>query len=302
MSLISENKKLQNKRMVSTKKRSAPFSSSVGLRRDTTDKFYTKKRVVNLCGEQIQKYVDINPSDDLIIEPSAGNGSFVHLIKKLSNNYVFLDIRPEDRNIIEIDYLREFDPTGIRGFRKIHVIGNPPFGRQASQAIKFIKKSCEFCDTVSFILPRSFKKNSMKKYFPLDFHLICEITLPKNSFRIEGKEYSVPCIFQIWERRDKNRRRNRKLSPVGFVFCKKTGKRWSPSSPDIAFRRISHNVGGVGAIFTNIKGRSENSHFFIKFTNRKSLGNNLRRIKNISFADCTSISKQELMKIYNKLL
>ena len=47
--------------------------------------------------------------------------------------------------------------------RKIHVIGNPPFGRQSSLAIKFIKKSCSFSDTISFILPKSFKKDSMKK-------------------------------------------------------------------------------------------------------------------------------------------
>ena len=35
------------------------------------------------------------------------------------------------------------------------------------KAIKFIKKSCEFCDSVSFILPKSFKKDSLKKTFPL---------------------------------------------------------------------------------------------------------------------------------------
>jgi hypothetical protein len=44
----------------------------------------------------------------------------------------------------------------------IHIIGNPPFGRQSSTAIKFIKKSCLFCNSLSFILPKSFKKDSLK--------------------------------------------------------------------------------------------------------------------------------------------
>ena len=39
-------------------------------------------------------------------------------------------------------------------FNKIHIIGNPPFGRQSSLAIKFIKKSVEYCDSISFILPK----------------------------------------------------------------------------------------------------------------------------------------------------
>lgn len=49
-----------------------------GLKRNTIDKFYTKPKVVELCFEKIQH---IFP-DDLIIEPSAGNGSFIEPIKK----------------------------------------------------------------------------------------------------------------------------------------------------------------------------------------------------------------------------
>ena len=56
----------------------------------------------------------------------------------------------------------------LKNYKNIHIIGNPPFGRQSSLAIKFIKKSCEFCDTLSFILPKSFKKESLKKHFPFD--------------------------------------------------------------------------------------------------------------------------------------
>ena len=109
------------------------------------------------------KYIDIDIDDnDIIIEPSAGNGSFIDEIKKTVNNYIFYDIEPENDEIIEQDYLL----VNSDDFKdcNIHVVGNPPFGRQSSLAIKFIKKSCEFCDTISFILPKSFKKDNLKNH------------------------------------------------------------------------------------------------------------------------------------------
>ena len=77
-------------------------------------------------------------------------------------NYRFYDLEPENDEIIKQDYLN-FDYTGIADeFNKTHIIGNPPFGRQSSLAIKFIKKSVTYCDSISFILPKSFKKESLK--------------------------------------------------------------------------------------------------------------------------------------------
>ena len=65
---------------------------------------------------------------------------------------------------------------------------------------KKCKKSCNFCNSISFILPKSFKKDSLKKSFPLNFHLIYEGDLPDKSFLVDGVEYDVPCVFQIWEK------------------------------------------------------------------------------------------------------
>lgn len=103
------------------------------------------------------------------------------------------------QNFLELD-LDKYKSYQSEG-RKIHCIGNPPFGRQASLARKFIKKSSLFCNTISFILPRSFKKESYQKAFPLDFHLIKQYDLTQDSFIIfeNGIEklHRVPCIFQI---------------------------------------------------------------------------------------------------------
>ena len=73
----------------------------------------------------------------------------------------------KNQEISKQDYLQIEEITHKKG--KIHILGNPPFGRQSSLAIKFIKKSSIFCDTISFILPKSFKKDSMKKIFSFIF-------------------------------------------------------------------------------------------------------------------------------------
>jgi predicted RNA methylase len=268
-----------------------------GLNRNTIDKYYTKDTIVDVCINFIKKYMELN-INDLIIEPSAGNGSFIKGIKSLTNNFIFFDIEPDNEEIIKQDYLL-FDYDSIKNnFNKIHIIGNPPFGRQSSLANKFIKKSCEFCDSISFILPKSYKKDSLKKIFPLNFHLIFEIDLPEKSFLVEGLEYNVPCIFQIWEKNINNRIVNEKLEPLNFIFVKKT------ENPDISFRRVGVNA---GLIDIKIDEKNIQSHYFIKFTNGKSINNNIMRLNSINYefnntVGPRSISKQELIVKFNPLL
>jgi predicted RNA methylase len=268
-----------------------------GLNRNTIDKYYTKDTVVESCLNFVKQTIQID-IDDLIIEPSAGNGAFISGIKSLSNNFIFYDLEPDNNEIIKQDYLL-YDYNTIKDkFSKIHVIGNPPFGRQSSMAIKFIKKSCEFCDTISFILPKSFKKDSLKKSFSLNFHLIFEIDLPDKSFLVDKIEYNVPCIFQIWEKKDVNRIVNEKLEPLNFMFVEKT------ENPNISFRRVGVNA---GTIDKNIDKKSIQSHYFIKFTNDKSITDNINKLSSINYdfnntVGPKSISKQELIFKFNPLL
>ena len=268
-----------------------------GLNRNIIDKYYTKDAVVDLCLNFVTKYVQIN-SDDLIIEPSAGNGSFIKGIKLLTSNFKFYDLKPENEEIIKQDYLL-YDYNNIKNiFGKIHIIGNPPFGRQSSLAIKFIKKSCEFCNSISFILPKSFKKDSLKKTFPLNFHLIFEIDLPEKSFLVDGIEHNVETIFQIWEKKDVLRTIIEKLEPLNFIFVKQT------ENPDISFRRVGVNA---GTIDIKIDEKSFQSHYFIKFTNGKSINDNITQLSKITYefnntVGPKSISKQELIVKFNSLL
>jgi predicted RNA methylase len=265
-----------------------------GLHRNTIDKYYTKDVVVDICINLIKEHIEIK-KEDLIIEPSAGNGSFIKAIKSLGCKTVFYDLEPENIEIVKQDYLLGNYNQYMSDASRIHVVGNPPFGRQSSLAIKFIKKSSEFANSISFILPKSFKKDSLKKTFPLQFHLIYEIDIPDRSFLVNGEEHSVPCIFQIWEKKIFYRNSILKLQPTYFTFVKKN------ENPDISVRRVGINA---GTIDINIDTKNIQTHYFIKFTNSLSIINNISILSNITYpfnntVGPRSISKQELIQKFN---
>ena len=273
------------------------LTQTKGLKRNIIDKYYTKQNVVNQCVELVKKYITIL-SNDLIIEPSAGNGSFIENIKTLSNNCKFYDLEPEHNEVYKQNFL-EFDYKELKQqYSNIHIIGNPPFGRQASLAIKFIKKCCLFSNSISFILPKSFKKNSMKKSFEKHYHLIYEIDLLENSFLVNDIVCDVPCVFQIWQYKEEIRNEIAKNKPINFKFVEKK------DNPDISFRRVGVNA---GTISKEINNKSFQSHYFIKFTNNKTIDENIEKLKSIKFnfnntVGPKSISKPELIDEFNKQL
>jgi len=276
------------------------MEQNTGLLRNTVDKYYTNKDVVSECMNFISTYIDFNKKDDLFIEPSAGNGSFIPYIKQMTDNHIFYDIEPDHEDVIQQDYL-SFDYESItsnKSYNQIHIVGNPPFGRQSSLAIKFIKKSVLYCDTMSFILPKSFKKDSLKKHFPLNFHLAFEYDIPDNAFNVNNVTYNVPCVFQIWIKKDSNRVVPNKLLPNNFKFVKKD------DDHDISFTRVGINAGNIDTV-TDAK--SIQSHYFIKF-NKVLTDSVYKNIRNIQY-DCKnntvgpkSISKQELIKEFNDII
>ena len=269
------------------------MTKTTGLKRKTTDQFYTSTEAVELCIKDIKELVGIHYNTDLCIEPSAGSGAFIPKIKQLCKNAEFYDIEPKHPNIKTLDYL-EYNYSGT--YPKVHIIGNPPFGRQSSLAIKFIKKSTPFCNSISFILPKSFKKDSLQKHFPICFHLIKEIELPDDSFIVDGNPHTVPCVFQIWIKKSTNRNVSVKLTPKNFKFVKKSEEH------DISFRRVGVYAGKIDK---DTEKKSIQSHYFIKFDNfSDELFKKLSSIEYNTKDDTVgarSISKQELIKEFNMI-
>lgn len=248
-------------------------------RKHFLDKFYTKPKIAKYLIKQtkLEKY-------NTIIEPSAGNGSFSNFI----SHCIAIDIEPENKNIIKANFLELSFSTKKH---PILVIGNPPFGRQNNLAIAFFRKSSEFADTIAFILPKSFRKTSLQNRLPLNFFLIKEIDLPDNSFYVNGTEINIPCIFQIWERKNFFREPEKEVSPIGFSFIKKS------KEADIVIRRVGVYA-GKASVFAEDK--SEQSHYFLKTSIPIEEINKIKWEHNNTVGP-KSISKQELIKELNKL-
>lgn len=155
------------------------------------DQFYTTEHNANLCTQLYSKFIGVNRDNDVIIEPSAGNGSFINNIDKLSKNVFLIDVDPKHSRIEVGDFLK-FNKN-LNTFKKVHVIGNPPF----SIVNKFLKQAFKIADGIGFILPLSFRKESRQKVFPLNFHCIHERILLSNIFYFNGRVHKVPTMFQV---------------------------------------------------------------------------------------------------------
>jgi hypothetical protein len=184
-------------------------------RKNLNDQFYTKDGKAKLCVDTLlHKFPETQ--NLLWIEPSAGRGAFLKALPA-SIQRIGIDIEPRDPSIQQGDFLSWTPPS-----QPCVVFGNPPFGRQSSLAKAFIKKAATFADIIAFILPRSFKKPSMNRAFPPKFHLEYTIELEAKSFEVNGEDYSVPCVFQIWKKKDVERIVEKPASedPIAFTYKK----------------------------------------------------------------------------------
>jgi hypothetical protein len=68
------------------------------------DKFYTKPEIAEYCVGVFSSNVEIK-TQDLIVEPSAGSGSFIKMTEKFNCNKIFLDIAPENKQIKQANFL-----------------------------------------------------------------------------------------------------------------------------------------------------------------------------------------------------
>jgi len=266
-----------------------------GLKRETTDAFYTNENIAKKCVEELSNIVDFKEYD-IIMEPSAGSGVFSDIFLEYDDlNVLSYDINPKQEYIKKQDFLKL--KTNFLKEKSVLTVGNPPFGRQSSLAKKFIKKCATFSEVIAFILPRSFKKESMYNQFPLLFHKIFEINIPKNAFTIGNKSYDVPCIFQVWKKEEFERKKPIKYVPVNYKFVKKE------DNPDVSLRRVGVYAGNISK---EIKNKSAQSHYFIKIYTIE-IDDFIKKFNKIKFkTDNTvgpkSLSKNEFTKEINTFM
>ena len=189
----------------------------------------------------------------IFLEPSAGDGSFYDVLPE--GRRIGFDIQPKTAGVQKKNFLQY---KHAKGGPKVIVIGNPPFGKNSSMAVKFFNHAASFPDVtyIAFIIPKTFRKTSIKNRLSMDFHLCADLDLPDDSFIKDGKPYKVPSCFQVWKRMLVKR------TPVQinvnndwFDFVKKSDK------PDLAVRRVGFTV---GKCLTDLKACKEHSFYFLK--------------------------------------
>ena len=159
------------------------------VHKDTKDRYYTDPNEAKRFVDMVDRRYGME-NFSLCIEPSAGSGSFSQHLP--SDNSVFYDISPAIDGIIEQDYFTvSHDPDNIL------VIGNPPFGRVSSTAIRFFNHSAKFAEVIAFIIPQTFHRVSVQNKLDLNFRMVYNEDIDGCIFT---PEMPAKCSFQIWER------------------------------------------------------------------------------------------------------
>ena len=222
------------------------------------DKFYTKDEVAN----RLLGLLDLTDYD-AIIEPSAGGGAFSRQLG--GYNLYSYDLEPESEGIEEMDWFALDTQYFNNKYKNVLVVGNPPFGTSGNLALDFIR---QVADTIAFILPKSFMKDTLMNRVPMNYWLKEEVVgergleLEDDIFTLNGEDYGVPCVYQVWEKRDKER--EQVVYPTEskyFTFVKK----------EEADFRISRVGGNAGKASMDVD-KSVQSNYFVSLTDECKVG------------------------------
>lgn len=215
------------------------------------DQFYTDPKYASHFLDLINTTVDLSQYS-LLLEPSAGTGSFFNIMDP--NKRVGLDLDPKADEIIKTDF---FD--WIAPHRNIATIGNPPFGKNAGLAVKFFNHAATFSKVIAFVIPRTFRKASVINRLNENFHLVYDETVPDNSFIFKGNQYDVWCCAQIWVRKEEKRK---DIPTLKFDAVSNWFEKVSPAESDFSVQRVG---GKAGTIRTeDFKHFSTQSHYYFK--------------------------------------
>ena len=128
------------------------------------DQFFTPRETAKKCTNKVNELFPLS-NFDVVVEPSAGSGAFVEV---LPENTIALDLEPKHHAVKKQDFFDYEFPNG-----KVAVVGNPPYGKRGSLALK-INKCAEKANIVAFILPRGFMRKAMQNSIDKRMHLVYE--------------------------------------------------------------------------------------------------------------------------------
>jgi hypothetical protein len=263
------------------------------------DQFYTNPDVAEECVAELVQHVNFDDYE-VILEPSAGKGSFFNLLPLTKRQGI--DLEPKCDGVDKMDFF-EFVP---KPNTKYCVVGNPPFGRISSMAIKFFNHAANFADVIAFIIPKTFKRVSVQNRLNMKFHLIHNKDLPLKPCCFTPK-MSAKCCFQIWVKKDLERAKiELPLTHNDFEFLAlgPLDAKKQPTVPNGADFVVKAAGGNCGEVKTeNLNSLRPKSWHWIK--SRINVDILVDRIKTLDFEISKdtvrqdSIGRAELVNLYS---
>lgn len=227
----------------------------------------------------------------VVIEPSCGYGDWFKFIN--------FDKAYDIETRVDVDFFEESDFLTITSddldTENLIFIGNPPFGKNSSLAIKFCQHCCELkAKYICFILPALFKTDKIKnKAFNEHYHLVYETDY--NEFYIiengKSKNKFVNCVFQIWKYETIVReitQTKQVLTNKYFKFITKTKIKDYDENLIYSIRRVGSKSGEL----TKGKHVSPEDHFYIIFNENVNVEKFIEEYNKIEF-DFSKCQKQK---------
>lgn len=240
------------------------------------DKYYTPVGLAKHCIDKTYEIIGIDNITE-IIEPSAGNGSFLNHLPKDTLAY---DLYPEDDRIVEQDFLKlELDHQKGR-----LIIGNPPYGRCLSLAQKFYKKSVEIGDYISFILPISQLNNIQSMY---EFDLVHSEDLDIECY----SGINLHCCLNIYKRNANGLKKPTKIKLRDIKIIRQDSKGYKDKEFDI--RMCYWGNGSAGKILSPEE--SYSAEYKIQILNKELKEKIIKVLKEVEWKN--ELNKIAMLKI-----
>jgi predicted RNA methylase len=243
---------------------------------------------------------DIDPASTVCV-PGAGLGTYI---------VALLEHGVSPQNIYAVENGVRFGEIGAAMFVRLGVnyvqgdflqwqpemkfdviVGNPPYGKNASLAVKFLNKAVELTDDIRYVLPRSFRKPSIFNRIDRNLHLVSDEDTPDETFG-----GNIITCYQKWEvREDERELIETQTSHPDFKFVKR-------EDGEMFIGRAG--AGPSGKVLTSNFKHYATSHFFLIPKNEEvkerlvSLEPKFRKAARASVVGMPNLSKNELISIY----
>jgi hypothetical protein len=189
------------------------------------------------------------------------------------------------RKYFELDGTMRFDV----------VIGNPPYGSGANDAIKFINKAADYSDDIRMVLPLSMRKVSCQNKVRLDLVCVEDIKLPDDTF-----PGSIRTVRQRWVKTNTPRKKIPTVTKhEDFQYLPYERR----SEADLMIGRTG--AGPTGKVKTKDFQDYSPEHYFIKAANQTVIDNLVSiesKLIEVAWKDTNgrpSLSKNDLVDVYS---